>query len=144
MVLHSTSSLGTSLHPVVPPGRKGQSYLPRLVSTTETAWTRRGALDSEYSTKTSSSFRAVFTTRRNWAEDESIKCHRTADTTSNTCKPHAASTAAPVLAKASHSSPLLFDSFLRPSLQKAAVGLIPSVQVRGTEAVSCQPRIMQL
>lgn len=39
--------------------------LPCLVSTVLTAWMRRGALVSVYSTKTSSSFRAVLTTNRN-------------------------------------------------------------------------------
>ena len=42
-----------------------RDHSPLFVSTADTAWIRRGALDSEYSTKTRSSFRAVFTTRRN-------------------------------------------------------------------------------
>lgn len=45
-----------------------QGYSPLFSSTVDTAWIKSGALDSVYSTKTSSSFSAVFTTRRNWKE----------------------------------------------------------------------------
>lgn len=43
----------------------GQISLPLLLSTVAMASISSGALDSEYSTKTNNSFRAVFTTRRN-------------------------------------------------------------------------------
>lgn len=42
------------------------SHTPLWVSTALMAWMSSAALDSEYSTNTSSSFRHVFTTRRNW------------------------------------------------------------------------------
>lgn len=43
-----------------------EGYSPLFSSTVDTAWIKSGALDSVYSTNTSSSFSAVFTTRRNW------------------------------------------------------------------------------
>ena len=48
---------------------KGKDRLSPVVLATElTAWMNSGALFSEYSTNTSSSFRAVFTTKRDWGK----------------------------------------------------------------------------
>lgn len=42
-----------------------------VLATALTAWMKSGALVSEYSTNTSSSFRAVFTTKRDWGRSQS-------------------------------------------------------------------------
>ena len=49
-------------------GPRGQLGLhpPLALSTALTAWMRSRALGSVYSTNTSSSFSAIFTTKRNW------------------------------------------------------------------------------
>lgn len=50
-------------------GRRGRDTLSPVELATElTARISSGALLSEYSTNTSSSFRAVFTTKRDWGE----------------------------------------------------------------------------
>lgn len=51
-------------------------FIPLLVSTEVMASISSGVLDSEYSTNTSNSFRAVFTTRRNYRRGEVTRSYK--------------------------------------------------------------------